>query len=298
MLTIKGAAMLAAGLTLLGASGCSGSKNREAATPDARLARESVSAPASTRANRLTIYTPRPQSELDAIYNAPAVVSAPQAARPVSVAAAPDYSDEAIVGDAAWDTAITRDWRHIVVHHSASATGSAASFDKAHKDRGWDGLGYHFVIGNGSGSGDGEIEVGYRWPRQMQGAHAGNAEYNQAGIGICLVGDFQNNGHASAKQMACLRRLVRFLQAKTGVPTSEVIGHGNVPGKSTECPGKYMDLAAFRQSLGNGAFGVNVHVAKGSAAPAPRSAPAPAPARARAPRSNTKVASAGGASMP
>ena len=32
---------------------------------------------------------------------------------------------------------ITRDWAHIVVHHSASPTGSAASFDKAHRERGW-----------------------------------------------------------------------------------------------------------------------------------------------------------------
>ena len=293
MLNFKRAAMLAAGCTLLGATGCSGNKNREAAAPNTQLARASVATPAPAPArSRLTIYTPRPQSEVDAIYSAPASITPrePREPRAIPVATAPDFSSEAIVGDPDWDVAITRDWRHIVIHHSASATGSAASFDKAHKDRGWDGLGYHFVIGNGSGAGDGEIEVGYRWPRQMQGAHAGNAEYNQAGIGICLVGDFQNHGQASAKQMASLRRLVRFLQAKTGVPTSEVIGHGNVPGKSTECPGQYMDLAAFRQSLGNGAFGVNVHVAKGASAPAPRAAPA------RSVR--TKMASASGASMP
>src|SRR5205809_827024 len=77
---------------------------------------------------------------------------------------------------------------------AGSASGSAAEFDKYHRSKGWDGLGYHFVIGNGTGSGDGQVEVGYRWKRQMVGAHAGNAEYNQRGIGICLVGDFQN-GH-------------------------------------------------------------------------------------------------------
>ncbi|HYF49436.1 MAG TPA: N-acetylmuramoyl-L-alanine amidase [Planctomycetota bacterium] len=295
MLHFKRIAMLAAGAVLIGASGCSGNKNRAAATPRPELARSTATPPvaASTRASspRLTIYTPRSQSELDAIYNTPSLSSpvAPREPRAVPVVAAPQYADEAIVGDASWNVAITRDWRHIVIHHSASATGSAAAFDKAHKDRGWDGLGYHFVIGNGTGSGDGEVEAGYRWTRQMQGAHAGNAEYNQAGIGICLVGDFQSGGHASSKQMASLRRLVRFLQARTGVPTSEVIGHGNVPGKSTECPGQYLDLAAFRQSLGNGAFGVNVHVANGGTAPAPRAAPA---------RSTRVKASSSSASMP
>ena len=180
----------------------------------------------------------------------------------------PAENESVIRADPAWDVQVTREWRHIVVHHSASAIGSASIFDKAHRERGWDGLGYHFVIGNGSASGDGEVEVGYRWRRQMQGAHAGNAEYNQAGIGICLVGDFEHgNSRPSAAQMASLRRLVRFLQVKTGVPTSEVVGHENVPGKQTQCPGKNFDLVAFRASLGGGAIGVPYQFTRESTPP-------------------------------
>src|SRR5437868_6907630 len=122
-------------------------------------------------------------------------------------------------GDAAWNVQLTREWRHIVVHHSASPTGSAAAFDKAHRDRGWDGLGYHFVIGNGSGSGDGQVEVGYRWAKQQAGAHAGNYEFNQHGIGICLVGDFEHSAPPSERQMQSLRTLVAFLQARASIPT-------------------------------------------------------------------------------
>ena len=69
--------------------------------------------------------------------------------------------------------AMIRDWQWIVVHHAAQSSGDAASIGRVHRDvNKWDGLGYHFVIGNGTQSGDGEIEVGFRWREQREGAHA------------------------------------------------------------------------------------------------------------------------------
>src|SRR5262249_43225647 len=57
-----------------------------------------------------------------------------------------------------------RPWRYIVLHHSASAVGNYDEIDREHrKQLGYDGCGYHFVIGNGNGSGDGQIEVARRW---------------------------------------------------------------------------------------------------------------------------------------
>src|SRR6478609_6143126 len=50
---------------------------------------------------------------------------------------------------AAWvplSTAQKRSWTWIVIHHSATPTGDMAEFDKAHRAKGWDGVGYHFVI--------------------------------------------------------------------------------------------------------------------------------------------------------
>jgi len=43
-----------------------------------------------------------------------------------------------------------RPWRYIVIHHMASSRGSAGIIHRLHRKRGYDGLGYHFVIGNGS----------------------------------------------------------------------------------------------------------------------------------------------------
>ena len=38
-------------------------------------------------------------------------------------------------------------WTTIVLHHSATPSGNASLFDKFHRGKGWDELGYHFVIG-------------------------------------------------------------------------------------------------------------------------------------------------------
>ena len=74
-------------------------------------------------------------------------------------------------------------WKYIVVHHTATPNGDARSLDRLHLKRGWkNGLGYHFVIDNGTyGRRDGEIEVGRRWYRQIKGAHAKTGNMNQVG---------------------------------------------------------------------------------------------------------------------
>ncbi len=139
------------------------------------------------------------------------------------------------------DVRQTFPWRYIVLHHSGSPTGNADTFAAAHKKRGWDGLGYHFVIGNGGGSRDGLIEVGYRWPGQLQGAHAGSFQYNRYGIGICLVGNFDQT-RPTANQLASLERLVAFLMTRYNIPSANVIEHRGV--KQTACPGRLFPLTA------------------------------------------------------
>jgi hypothetical protein len=137
-------------------------------------------------------------------------------------------------------------WYWIVIHHSATPTGGAAAFDKMHKAKGWDELGYHFVIGNGTDTADGKIEVGPRWPKQKWGAHdktPGN-QFNEHGIGICLVGNFDTT-HPSAAQMKSVEKLVAYLMKTYHIPADHVLGHGET--KATECPGRYMNVALVRK---------------------------------------------------
>ena len=161
----------------------------------------------------------------------------------VQPAAAPSTSSDP------WQSKGYRLWRYIVVHHSATDRGNAASFDLSHRRRGWDELGYHFVINNGDGGPDGRIEVGSRWKKQKWGAHTGgtpNNEYNNHGIGICLVGDFSRKMPSRA-QIASLERLVHHLASKHHIDPDNVIGHREGPNASTVCPG-----AVFLNWVGRG----------------------------------------------
>jgi hypothetical protein len=136
-------------------------------------------------------------------------------------------------------------WKWIVIHHSDTKVGSAASFDRYHREvKHWESLGYHFVIGNGTGSRDGQIEVGPRWPAQKWGAHAGVKEYNEYGIGICLVGNFAVD-HPSQAQLRSLAQLTAYLMRTYHIPADHVIGHRDA--KHTDCPGRYLSVAAVRQ---------------------------------------------------
>jgi hypothetical protein len=149
-----------------------------------------------------------------------------------------------------WDPpgGITHKWRYIVIHHTASDVGSLGKIDQWHKSKGWDGCGYHFVIGNGTNSSDGLIQVSQRWLDQGVGAHTRLADgfardrglaanyYNECGIGIVLVGNF-DNGPPDARQMASLAKLLNYLMDRCQIPESHVVTHGGVD--QTHCPGHY-----------------------------------------------------------
>ncbi|MHC4408028.1 MAG: peptidoglycan recognition protein family protein [Planctomycetota bacterium] len=154
---------------------------------------------------------------------------------------------------AAWRSPVeSRRWRSIVIHHMASGTGSARAIHRMHQQRGWDGLGYHFVIGNGTLTRNGEVEVGYRWTQQGIGAHC-RAErrgddnwWNRNSIGICLVGNFETS-EPTRRQMDQLVRLVRGLMDEYDIPAAEVRPHGGI--KKTACPGRDFPWTEFKQRI-------------------------------------------------
>ncbi len=147
-----------------------------------------------------------------------------------------------------------RRWKAIIIHHSAQSTGNMAMIDKYHREvNGWDGVGYDFVIGNGSGSRDGQVEVTFRWKKQVAGAHCGGTPNNRAneyGIGICLIGDFTKTKPTYRQQVA-LKKLVRFLQKRYGISTRSIYAHADTPGytRKSICPGRYFPMTAFKRSL-------------------------------------------------
>jgi len=144
----------------------------------------------------------------------------------------------------------SRKWKYVIVHHSATDVGSALRFDYAHSSKKlWKGLGYHFVIDNGTiGKGDGQIEISPRWLHQEDGAHCKAGGMNSKGIGICLVGNFSED-KVSRKQMKSLIFLINEFKGQYRIPDSHILGHGQVKGASTECPGKKFPWKEFWQKL-------------------------------------------------
>ena len=173
------------------------------------------------------------------------------------VAVAPRVPNPASTVPAEWLPPIrANSWRWIVIHHSATGTGGAAAFDRIHKAKHWDELGYHFVVGNGTDTRDGQVEVGPRWRKQKWGAHAKTPDnrYNDYGIGVCLVGNFDVS-RPSWKQIDACAKLVAHLQQTYNIPAERVIGHQMVKnfdrgGTSTECPGRNLNVAQIRQLSG------------------------------------------------
>jgi len=146
-------------------------------------------------------------------------------------------------------------WRYIIIHHSATDVGSAESFEKGHLSRGfYRGLGYHFVIDNGSkATKAGDIEVSRRWFYQMAGAHCNAAGMNEKAIGICLVGNFDEE-RVTKKQFDSLVALVDHLRLLYNIPIYNIKGHKDVSGATTRCPGSNFPSAKLKKELSRREF--------------------------------------------
>lgn len=142
-------------------------------------------------------------------------------------------------------------WRHIVLHHSASRGGNAQVIDRDHVNQnGWDGIGYHFVIGNGVDMPLGRIEATFRWRSQSHGAHAGalplQKPFNTDGVGICLIGNYEQQALEPFTERRLIELCAQLIDRIPTLSVGRIIGHRDVPGKSTACPGRGIDLERIR----------------------------------------------------
>lgn len=122
----------------------------------------------------------------------------------------------------------------IILHYSATYDDmdiGVAEIDKMHRDRGWKGVGYHYVIRL-----NGRIEKG-RDEAEI-GAHVSG--HNVDSIGICCVGGTRRATGPSKgfdtrtdAQKAATVRLVKDLL--TRYPNAKVLGHRDLA--PTQCPG-------------------------------------------------------------
>lgn len=114
----------------------------------------------------------------------------------------------------------------IIIHCSATKAGQwfeAKDIDQWHRKRGFDGIGYHYVVLL-----DGTIQVGR--PLERAGAHC--VGHNAHSIGICYIGGLDEKGQPAdtrtPKQKKALSRLIWRLSlqlANEGQGLPDVYGH-------------------------------------------------------------------------
>lgn len=129
-----------------------------------------------------------------------------------------------------------REINKIIIHCSDSKWGDSAVIDKWHKQRGWDGIGYHYVILNGSretskvynNKDDGKVEIGR--DINTRGAHCYGE--NSKSAGICLIG----KRTFTAKQLySGLPDLINALMDTYELGLDDIYGHNDF-NKAKTCP--------------------------------------------------------------
>lgn len=125
-----------------------------------------------------------------------------------------------------------RQIKEIIIHCSATPEGrdyTVAEIDRWHKQKGWSGIGYHYVIYR-----DGSTHTGR--DVEIKGAHCSG--HNTNSIGICYIGGLASDGKTpkdtrTPEQKAALRELVEKL--KTKYPNATIHGHREFANKACPC---------------------------------------------------------------
>lgn len=123
----------------------------------------------------------------------------------------------------------------IVIHCSATPEGkhfSAKDIDSWHRARGFNCIGYHFVIGL-----DGNVEPGRNIDHV--GAHCTQKSMNRVSVGICYIGGVASDGKTpkdtrTPAQRVALKSLVARLMKQYNIPEVRVFGHRDFAPKA--CP--------------------------------------------------------------
>ena len=130
----------------------------------------------------------------------------------------------------------------IIVHHVGETDKdvSAAEIHRWHLQRGFTGIGYHYVIRK-----NGSIERGR--PREWVGSHCNAGFDNFNSIGICVVGDFMRF-KPGQKQIDSLVNLIADLCNIYSLNSGPTTIFGHRDRKKTSCPGDnlYMMIPDIR----------------------------------------------------
>jgi hypothetical protein len=132
-------------------------------------------------------------------------------------------------------------WEALIIHHTASSQNTKLeTIRRWHKERGWQDVGYHYVmeIHNGRGV----LKIGR--PDTQPGAHT--VGWNNKAIGLVVVGNYDTETIGERLYMDILAAVVHIC-LKYSIPADKIFGHRDKA--STACPGKHFPLAKLREEV-------------------------------------------------
>ena len=133
-----------------------------------------------------------------------------------------------------YDTRPLSDIDRVVLHHTeASNSVTWQAVAQYHvSNNGWPGIGYHIGIRH-YGS---RAVVSLLNEPSVRSYHA-HTVGNDHGLAVCVAGKFDTDRPSDAEQDALRRVVATVRRWRSALP---VVAHGDVPGNSTECPGRYL----------------------------------------------------------
>lgn len=133
---------------------------------------------------------------------------------------------------------------YIVVHHIGAEEKDAEQVKRYHLSLGWRDVGYNYIIER-----SGQVVKGR--PLDISGAHCRAGGMNHCSIGVAVIGNIDEHSMLPEQHEALLG-LLRELACGHRIPLENILGHREIPGAATACPGRFLDMAQVRRALAGG----------------------------------------------
>ena len=155
-----------------------------------------------------------------------------------------DVRNQLVTGKGRYKTRPLSQIKQIVIHHSATKTGSAEAYARWHVQKhDWPGIGYHYVVEqDGTAKKTNSLSsISY---------HCGRS--NRISVGICFTGEY--NVFQLPFQMldAGAELCAEIIKALPRLALNNIIRHQDCPGyRNKFCPGKLFPMDELRSLVTN-----------------------------------------------
>lgn len=133
-------------------------------------------------------------------------------------------------------------YKGVMLHHSATGKYETADYIRLlHLNKKYGDVGYNFILQHGK---DGHLYLKTGRNTKYVGAHCDAKTYNSEYIGVCLIGNYENDSLTDTQYNELIRAICHIMKKYSAYG---FLGHREA--KATACPGKNINLNQIRKDL-------------------------------------------------